>query len=49
VSETLESNARDLEYQRGVLSEQLADASKQLWSKFEQLATVSEQLRGAFE
>ena len=42
-----ESNARDLEYQRGVLSEQLAAASEQLRSKSKQLATVSEQLRGA--
>ena len=38
------SNARDLEYQKGVLSEQLATASEQLQGKSEQLATVSEQL-----
>ena len=44
-----ESNAQDLEYQKGVLSEQLAAASEQLWSKSEQLATVSEQLKGASE
>ena len=28
-----ESNVRDLEYQKGVLSEQLAAASEQLWGK----------------
>ena len=39
-----ESNARDLEYQKGVLSEQLATVSKHLHGKFEQLATNSEQL-----
>jgi septal ring factor EnvC (AmiA/AmiB activator) len=44
-----ESNARDLEYQKGVLSEQLAAASQQLWSQSEQLATVSRQLKGASE
>ena len=32
-----ESNAQDLEHQKGVLSEQLAIAKEQLWSKFEQL------------
>ena len=37
-----ESNARDLEYQKDVLSEQLATASEQLWGKSEQLATISE-------
>ena len=37
-----ESNARDLVYQKGVLSEQL-------WGKSEQLATVSKQLTGASE
>ena len=44
-----ESNARDLEYQKGILSEQLATASEQLRSKSERLTTVSEQLRGASE
>ena len=43
------SNARDLEYQKGILSEQLVVVSKQLRSKSEQLATVSDQLRGASE
>ena len=32
-----ESNAWDLEYQKGVLSEWLAAASEQLWSQSEQL------------
>ena len=32
-----ESNARDLEYQKGVLSEQLATISEQLHGRFEQL------------
>ena len=36
-----ESNARDLEYQKGVLSEQLAAAKEQLWSQSERLATAS--------
>ena len=44
-----ESNAWDLEYQREVMSKQLAVDSEQLRSKFEQLAKVSEQLRGASE
>ena len=44
-----ESNVRDLEYQKGILSEQLETMSKQLWSKSKQLATVSEQLTGASE
>ena len=44
-----ESNARDLEYQKGILSEQLATTSEQLWDKSEQLATVFEQLASAFE
>ena len=38
-----ESNAWDLEYQKGVLSEQLASASTQLEQMFEQLRSVSEQ------
>ena len=36
-----ESNALDLEYQKGVLSEQLAAVKEQLQSKSEQLATAS--------
>ena len=39
-----ESNARDLEYQKGVLSEQLATVSEQLHGKSEQLSSASEQL-----
>ena len=35
------SNARDLEYQKGILSEQLATVSEHLRGKSEQLATVS--------
>ena len=44
-----ESNARDLEYQSGVLSGQLATVFELLRSKSEQLATISEQLRDASE
>jgi len=44
-----ESNARDLEHQKGVLSKQLAIAKEQLWSNFEQLATASTQLKDASE
>ena len=44
-----ESNARDLEHQRGVLSKQLAVATEQLQSKSEQLATASTQLKDASE
>ena len=36
-----ESNARDLEYQKGVLSEQLAVVSEQLWCKSEELTSAS--------
>ena len=43
-----ESNARDLEYQKGVLSGQLATTKEQLRSKSEQLITVSTQLKDAF-
>ena len=32
-----ESNTQDLEYQKGILSEQLATMSDQLWRKSEQL------------
>ena len=35
------SKARDLEYQKGILSEQLATVSEHLRGKSEQLATVS--------
>ena len=44
-----ESNAWDLEYQKGVLSEQLATTSEQLQGKSEQLATASTQLKDASE
>ena len=44
-----ESNVRDLEHQKGVLSEQLVVAKEQLQSKFEQLATASTQLKDASE
>ena len=36
------ANARDLEYQKGALSEQLATVSEQLRCRSEQLAIVSE-------
>ena len=39
-----ESNVRDLEYQKGILSEQLAATSEQLWGKSEELASASMQL-----
>ena len=39
-----ESNARGLEYQKGVLSEQLAARSEQLRGKSEQPASASTQL-----
>ena len=42
-----ESNTLDLEYQKGVLFEQLAAAKEQLQSKSEQLATTSTQLKDA--
>ena len=44
-----ESNARDLEHQKGVLSKQLAAAKDQLRSKSEQLVTASTQLKDASE
>ncbi|XP_066385160.1 tropomyosin-like [Miscanthus floridulus] len=51
-----ESNARDLEYQKDVLSEQLVIMSEQLCNKSEQLSSASkqlerksEQLRNVFE
>ena len=44
-----ESNALDLEHQKGVLSEQLATAKEQLRNKSEQLATASTQLKDASE
>ncbi|XP_066360930.1 uncharacterized protein [Miscanthus floridulus] len=40
-----ESNSRDLEHQKGVLSEQLAAATEQLQRKSDQLAAASEQLQ----
>ena len=40
-----ESNARDLEYQKGALSEQLTTVAEQLKRNFEQLEHKSEQLR----
>ena len=42
-----ESNARDLEHQKGTLSEQLAIAKEQLQSKFKELANASAQLKDA--
>ncbi|XP_066358049.1 uncharacterized protein [Miscanthus floridulus] len=42
-----ESNVRDLEYQKGILSKQLATMFEQLQGKSEQLATISEQLTSA--
>ena len=39
-----ESSVRDLEYQKGILSEQLAATSEQLWGKSEELASASMQL-----
>ena len=44
-----ESNAWDLEYQKGALSEQLTTMSEQLRGSFEQLERSSEQLRSLFE
>ena len=44
-----ESNARDLEYQNGALSEQLATVSEQLRCNFEQLERSFEQLRSVSE
>ena len=44
-----ESNARDLEYQNGVLSEHLSTMKEQLRSKSEQLTTASTQLKDASE
>ena len=47
----VESNAQDLEYQKGILSEQLATMFEKLWGSseqlecsFEQLTSLSEQL-----
>ena len=45
----VESNAWDLEYQKGVLSEQLATMSEQLRRNSEQLERSSEQLRSVSE
>ncbi|XP_066311058.1 uncharacterized protein [Miscanthus floridulus] len=44
-----ESNVRDLEYQKGVLTEKLAAASEQVRSQSEQLAAISDQLKCASE
>ena len=44
-----ESNARDLEYQKSILSEQLATTFELLWGKSEQLATISERLTSVSE
>ena len=44
-----ESNAWDLEYQKGALSEQLATMSELLWGSSEQLEHSSEQLRSLSE
>ena len=44
-----ESNARDLEYQNGVLTGKLAASSKQMWSQSEQLAVVFDQLKSTSE
>ena len=44
-----ESNSRDLEHQKGVLSERLTAASEQLKKTSEQLAIVSEDLKNMFE
>ena len=43
------SNALDLEYQKGVLSKQLATMKEHLRNKSEQLATASTQLKDASE
>ena len=40
---------RDLEYQKGVLTEKLAAVSEQVRSQSEQLAAVSGQLKSASE
>ena len=44
-----ESNSWDLEYQKGILFEQLVTISEQLCGKSKQLATVSEQLSSAYK
>ena len=44
-----ESNAWDLEYQKGVLTKKLAAVSEQVRSQSEQLAAVSGQLKSASE
>ena len=44
-----ESNTRDLEHQKGFLSEQLVATTEQVRCKSEQLATVTKQLTGASE
>ena len=37
-----ESQAQDLDYQKGALSEQLATVFEQLWGRSKQLTTISE-------
>ena len=44
-----ETNVLDLEFQKGVLSEQLATTKEQLRNKSKQLATASTQLKDASE
>ena len=44
-----ESNARDIEYQKGTLSEQLKRTSEQLERNFEQLRSVSKQKIGTVD
>ena len=44
-----ESNARDLEYQNGVLTGKLATSSEQVRSQSEQLAVVFDQLKSTSE
>ena len=41
-----ESNAWDLEYQKGALSEQLATMSELLWGSSEHLRSISDQKKG---
>ena len=44
-----ESNTKDLEYQKGTLSEQLKTVSKQLGRTSEQLKSASEQKKGTVD
>ena len=45
----VESNARDLEYQKGILSEQLAIVSEELKNMSEQLSKKNGELNGKTE